>query len=421
MRKTFRRAIFVWVVAALLSLGGAGGDAYELANGGSIYAALRDSMRAARVNNPRVNDVLADPPEIRHSQTAPEGLANFYVAGSAKGNAITIYGGVAVLSGSYWRVHNTSYPDGRTWQSAFRVGAWVDSAMFALKLTRSSIPFRLIVDNHYISLEGFRTQGDSAEDYVIIDFRKAGGRARRHVLLEWQGEAQGFGGILVAPSETVTKEAEPFLRGVFYGDSYMASGGAVLRGDGLPQNMADFMGVADCWPIAIGGTGYLNPGKTWPYIAHVSDLTAMGRPPDFIVVGSAGNDVHYTHSQITEAVMAFHAAVRREGGLRNTPIFFVGAWSNESGPDADHVAADRAVGLAVGRMISEGDGNVFYIPSAADPNGPDIYGTSNETAPNGSGNTDQFGIPGGHLNSRGWRYLAHRLVDKIERAIEKKL
>ncbi len=236
--------------------------------------ALRRRAASARIANPRKSGLATQLPTITvEGTTLPAGQTNGYLLNAAAGQAVLrTYGGSPYLSGSFLgRVKsaviaasggNVGAANGS--QASFSRRVFLaDAIKVSLRLKRSTLPYRFLVDGQYLDLAGTLTTSaspTSTDEYISLDFTNAGGRLLREITVESQGD-NSFWGVYVGPTETVREPMDPdALVSCLLGDSYVYGTGATALGDGFGAVMADWLGIRAHTNSGSGGTGWVNNG-----------------------------------------------------------------------------------------------------------------------------------------------------------------
>jgi lysophospholipase L1-like esterase len=363
----------------------------------------------ARLNNPRVNPVMASPPAITQSSSADGTLTNITLWNDPTASVFNFYGGAPTgVVGNAFATFLCVTVTGVFAPATHRVETVADAIKVQYKLFNpSGKVVRFIVDGQYLSLTP-TTLANTGTTYITLDFTAVGGRATRDIIIE--GAGSSFGGVAVGPTEGLTKPVGTVRRLAIVGGSYAAGGGASIVENGFANILPDLLGIRDIWNSGIGGTGFTANGTTQTtYLQRISDIVAAA--PDIIMCEGSRNDNTATSAQIIAAVTAYVAAVRQQVSPR-VPIVIFGAIPGGGVTLISAQAVETAVASAVATI---GDPRVRFVPCANSPSGPYLTGTGNIGAPTGSGNCDVYISGSDHVHpiDAGHAYLARCLADDM--------
>lgn len=384
----------------------------NLSPGVSSLGRLKTLSTAARYNNPRVNAVMASPPTVTISSSAPA-YTKTYAWNASNANAINYFGGgLGTAAGQ--RAFPSTTISGSLVNGAWRVEAVVDSAKFTFQTydVSTSATYRFIVDGQYVSVSASSAVGHAAANYITLDFTSAGGRKRRVVTLEAQFGNSYFQSIIVGATEGVYKPGGDVIRVLAQGDSITTGAGATIPFNGWNWYAGDLLGVRDNWSNAIGSTGLIAnaSGTQTTALQRISDVVAAA--PDIMIIAEGYNDVgNGTPAQIQAALTAYLSALRAQVSA-SMPIFVLGIWPESTGPSAAVIAAENGLSAAV---TAANDPLIFFIPVATDVNGAWTTGTGTDSATTGTGNADIYmnGSNTPHPNNPGHQFFGERVADRI--------
>jgi hypothetical protein len=320
-----------------------------------------------------------------------------------------------------------------------------DAANICIKIGRGggSLYFRLLIGGSPQTLQyvtkatpdpvaGLTTL--PAAGYIQLTFPNA---AIRTVRFEAELDLY-FDGVWVPTNYSVWRtDPAQLVRCGILGDSYATTvppintgttaGGNVVSTPTVAWNgpvvqAARMLGCNDIRNAGIAGTGFMNPGSTWTFGSHVSDVTSV-QPDVYINTGAFNDNSTYTNAQITAAVSAVLAAQR--AASPNATIIQYGSWAGSTGPSAAVIQSEIAVAAAV---TAANDNNICFIPISNIPTTAGIagsnailYGTGSDIAPNGTGNNDLYlngnQSPPTHPNFAGSNIEARRLITAMRACV----
>jgi hypothetical protein len=272
-------------------------------------------------------------------------------------------------------------------------------------LNTVTTPVHHIVDGAYID-QVVMLCNNGGDEFHTLDFTNVisqsgaltgAGRSRHKVRVEWSP-----GTILcqaaVAPIDKLSyPSAQDNFATCIIGDSWSQGTGtcwppATANNDFVQAYAAQFMhraGLPDINQVAIGGTGYTNPGASSTYISHImTDLAAINawRPIGMIIFQGSTNDENSTASAAQAAAFACFQAVR--GVYPTVPIIVLGCNDLETLTPTASASVESWVSAAVAQQKATGDNNIYWVPMVGDPNGAWFTGSGSDQAPNGTGNND---------------------------------
>lgn len=382
-----------------------------LLDGARPWVKTLESLRtylAANVGGPNAFSLptMSLPPTIR-TQTHPlSGMdANLTVA-HLYSAASTVFryegGGDKPFAGGNFRRFPTetfaatggNLSDGEN-AASWQVRFVADAAKVSFRLLGSTLRYRFIVDGQYVSRTGTLTSVNTGTEYITLDF---GTKAARTIVVEGE-QGTAFGGVYVAPGDTVSRPAASPYRMMVLGDSITVSTGATVFGDGFVPVTAGYLGISDRWLNGPGGTGYVSKGAGSAFFSlpeRISqDMTrfkAFGST-DIIVVAAGINDIGLAGVQA--AANSVFNAIRSVAP--NALVFVVGPWDSgaPSAPSANYLATKAAIQAAV-----SGRGGFWFL----DPQGR-AYSKTDSVHPDTNG----------HLILGQW--LASQIRDAIASAV----
>lgn len=421
----------------------------------SSLAQLKSDLRARRTAavkaNPRSLGVMAAPPTVSVSTTAPSApYAAMSVTGLSSYDGIAKFcGGYPVMNGSFaYTLGATKTVDLATraasstdgYQTSNRIVFYADGDKVVFRISISQLTMmRFIVDGQYVDLTGVTAGVINTNHYVTLDFTAVGGAKPRRVEVELQGGSatsggsigvQQFGPIYKTPLQRiwVPSDEEIGPRLLIAGDSYTYGPVAgqvttTMQGDGFARYLGDLLGLSDTWASGVAGTGWLarSSGGTFPDLLNrVSDITLNA--PDVVLIpmginenilfGNAYNGITISNATIQARVTLTLQTIRV--ALPGVPVIVTGPFKRNSGTEAA-----RAQGIET--AISDGvaalaDGRIKFVPTIA----TNFFdGTGHSGATNGSGNSDVYlSSDQTHLTIAGHAYAAQRLVQPFLTSIE---
>jgi lysophospholipase L1-like esterase len=385
---------------------------------------LRTQAAAARLANPRNRGVMSAPPMItQDGTTLPSGQTTSYLLNTAAGAAVLkSYGGSVYTSGSViGRVKsavigttggNIGLNDGA--QASYGRKYFVaDASKITLRLKRSGLPYRFLINGQYLDMTGTLTANSnptSIDEFISLDFTLVGGRVTREIAVESQGD-NGLLGVYVGPTETVREApTSDSLTSCLLGDSYVYGSDATALGDGFGAVMADWLGIRAHTNSASGGTGWATTGSPYTFAQRIAngDL-ALGGLPKIIVLMGSYNDIGASVTAITANALAGLNTARALYPDAIIPV--LGVFPGKTGPNSAAIAAENAVLAAVTQFS---DYWTRFIPISTRLTGPLISGTGTIAALTGSGNSDIYTNASGiHPPTSGHVFIGRFCADAI--------
>lgn len=243
--------------------------------------------------------------------------------------------------------------------------------------------------------------------------------------------------IRVLPTATITRQVPgpDNIVALFTGDSYSEGQGATGQLIAFPKVMARALGWTDARQVALGGTGYVNPGgaagstfsipnqiASWPTVN--ADLAANGIMPtvDVVVIAGGYNDTDPTTDPASAAYQTLYGAAllsyrRVRAMCPNARVYVFGSWNGARGSaDARTLNVENCIKAA---YAAWGDGNAAFCPAMTATPQPFFTGTGRVGATNGSGNSDQYiSGDGVHPSDAGQTYLG---IGPMAQAIKRDL
>jgi len=226
---------------------------------------------------------------------------------------------------------------------------------------------------------------------------------RRYEIVWSIGESHIVGIATAAGDTTIADNEDADLSGVFIGDSYLAGSGysPFLPGRSLPEVFGRKIGV-DLWNMAVGGTGWINPG-TGPYYSFGQRIAeALTRNPKIWFFYGSTNDINYSAAAITAAALSALQSIRAGGNM--APIVLIGPNPINTAGTLTIPQVESALQAAV---TAFGDPQTFFMPSNGEL--PLTLGAWNNSA--WTGFTNSANIIGGdntHPAEIGVRNFAER-------------
>lgn len=261
--------------------------------------------------------------------------------------------------------------NGSSWQVRFIA----NSTKVAFRLLGTTLRYRCIVDGRYVVKAGTLTSVNTGTEYIILDF---GLKATRTIVIEGE-QSTGFDGVYVATGDTVSLAPQSPFRMLALGDSFTASTGAAVFGDGMFPVAAAYLALSDRWLSGVGGTGYVSKGVGSAYYslpervsADVTRFRNFGAP-DIIFVAAGINDIGL--SGIQAAAVSVYDTIRQLAP--RALVFVVGPWDTAapSAPAASYSTTKAAIQTALA-----GRGGFWFL----DPQGQ-AFTKSDGTHPNAAG------------------------------------
>lgn len=344
---------------------------------------------AARLNNPRVNPVMASPPAISSSashnaaltlQITPTTAASGTTPG---GTSVNSYGGVQTSDGVGCFKYPVNTVNGTFSQAIWRVETIADAVKVEYKIIdiSSTGVVNFIVNGQYVSYT-ITTPGISGIAYVTLDFTNAGGRQPRDIIMEAYNS--DYCGVAIGPTETISKPQGTVLKAFIAGDSMSSNGGATPIFTVWPQQFCDMLGIRDCRNGSVGGRGIITTLFGANCAQTVSDIVAAA--PDIIILACGRDDVGaVTAPQEQAAALAWFQAVRAQASLATKPIIVMQTYGLLSLASTQPI--ETAIDAAVTQMA---DPLIFALPDVNNAAGPMITGTGCIGTTTGAGNSDIY-------------------------------
>lgn len=220
--------------------------------------------------------------------------------------------------------------------------------------------FRVMVDGQYVSRSMTVPAVNSATQYFNIDWTAVSTTPR---LRRYDIEFSGVGGnsmigLNLLPADIVqpVPVADRYRIAVF-GDSITEGTGATVVGGNYAFQAGYLLGGLDMdiCPMAIGGTGYSNPGSNWKFSAHLDDL--LRQPVDEVwFVGGVNDTSAFTSTLQADALATFQGARSR---LPDTPIIVWGCFVQAAATLASNNLRETTIKAAFDQWA---DPNSLHIP-----------------------------------------------------------
>lgn len=261
--------------------------------------------------------------------------------------------------------------------------------------------------------------GSAAVDWTFITFPDS---QVREVCIR---TTAGLGPINIAPTYDIWKPNSRLGQSMYcIGDSFSAptvfndaGNAAAMQEEGLSSGLEDWLGIAENYIDAVGGTGWTirtngNQGPNnnyqdrWPQVLRAN-------PDIMFVPNGAANDCYNSVAPAT--IAAAIATCFRQLRAQNAKTKFI--WSDGFTPPFGAFATNGARYTALRNILIPmlQDVGVYYIDTVSTPW---LYGTGYLTAKNASGNSDNYvGSDATHLSGLGYRYLKIRLAHKLRRIL----
>lgn len=378
------------------------------------------AAQRATVGNVRLWGVSGAPPTVTDDgASAPAGQTNAYLVSANPGlfrmtgefnTAQTVIktARIAATGG------NTGVGDGG-YCSASRVYFAPESAKVTLRLAGSARAYRVIVDGQYVDATGLVPGASSGGRYFSYTF---GARARHEFMVETQLN-QAFVGVYVSPTDKVHRAADPVLRTVALGDSWMVGTAATHLADALDLFCADCLGWDHHMQSGAASTGFVNNnGGGYNFLDRVNngDL-ALGGTPDIILMRASLNDKNQSGAAVTANCLAAFRSARAQ--FPNALLIQMGAYpvAGANGGTLSSTANEAAVKAA---FDAAADPFAVFVPIINAVGGAPISGTGNPSAPTGAGNADFLMAPGdpSHLSTYGAAQLGPWQAAAIVTAVQ---
>lgn len=249
-----------------------------------------------------------------------------------------------------------------------------------------------------------------ANKFLVLKFSTARPRS-----IEIRTSAS-LGSIYCVKPYTCTRAARPAgpLVGVI-GDSYAMpsiydSTAAVYAQIGAYQQIGPHVGVEEVLIDGIGGSGYGVAGLGTSYQDRLAAMCA--RKPDVLWIhGGGANDLNQgrTVGQVVGDAVALFTRARDLLPSMSKLVFMEGFAPPVFTPatfNPNYAAVSAQLRTALAGV------GVYYVDVAT--TAPWITGTGNQASPTGAGNSDVYiGSDGVHPTVAGYRYLAHRIGERM--------
>lgn len=303
----------------------------------------------------------------------------------------------------------TKAPTSTAWEFMF------DGQVFELYTFGSTIKFRVLVNDQYISKAGhsFGTTSNTTACYAAFDL---GSRAVRKITVESE-QNWVFKGVNLPDftADVWAPTADDTIRAAVVGDSYTLGSQATLRPDNWANRLGKLIGIDDIWNMGLSGTGYIAAtASASKFLDRLPDLVACA--PDVVIVHGGYNDASQTPSAVQVAVTAYLQAVR--AALPEALIFVLGCNAGCTGPSTAHVATEVAIAAAVTAI---NDPYTFFVPVSPTANSAAswLYGTGKVGATASNGNADLYVGPDGvHPSDAGYAYYGARAAQGLRKALQ---
>lgn len=365
---------------------------------------------ASRKNNSRIRGVMANPPIVTISATAP--IAPYSALSIT---SLSSWDGKAKFTGG-WLAYNSGFvhapcmtktigaatggTSANAYVSSFRMDFWTDAPVYTFRVNYANdyTPFRILIDGQYVSLTGHVVPAAGTIYYVTVDFTSAGGRLSRRTQLEFSGGPRTANGSNCVPQVGTMyltdadsiwapsrMELGPLIG--FFGDSYTygptfgQTATATALMDSWARQLCDLLGWDQAWCSGLAGTGLLaRAGGGFPNLLdRITDITSYLF--DGLVIPMGTNDALYngavvgsiTISPVTvqQRVVDIVSAIRVQN--TNVPIVFIGPFRPTS-KLAEVAAVDVAINAAVNSL---NDRKIKYISSAGIQTGTSLLNGNN--------------------------------------------
>lgn len=307
--------------------------------------------------------------------------------------------------------------DRQAWGWDVTIATDADRVQFAtVALTNPFYGFRVVVDGRPVQNDPTPWPVNGANQ-LVLDF--AGVRRPRTIQLQVGGQVT-LHGVAVGPGAGVWSPPPPAggIIALSTGDSYSEGQGASAIINAWPKQLGRLMGWSDVRQVAVGGTGYLNPGNGRSTIRDqiarwlaVNDDITPGMV-DVVTVAAGYNDHSYGLPALRAEVLADLTAIRAL--LPRAWIVVFGDNTGARGPDAATLAVEAAIAAA---HAAWGDANSLWVPISTAPS-PWFFGTGRIGAATGNGNADTtISTDGVHPSDAGHRLFARRAAEAIRAAL----
>ena len=333
---------------------------------------FRHAAARARLSNPRTAGLHAPAPAITDHGAVNPRPTNGFLCNAADRGIWHVIGGLHGFNANAAALRAGWVDGGRTFASELNTYArWeavADSRYFTARLAPSPVPYRFIVDDRYVSLDGtvLAVTGGGTSQYLTLDF---GTRAIRRIVVE-AAQASGFLGAYVEDDEAMwAVDTREIVHAVFLGDSYVQGAGPAQRGDGVAVQMGDRMGLA-IHASGSGGTGGNHANAAayrFDQRIAAGDLGMSYHAPEAIFLMASVNDRNRDSAVVQANALAGLVEARRQ--YPEVPIVVFGCIPAPAGPltgSPSITSTEQAVAAAVAAFA---DPLCRFVPIAADPLG----------------------------------------------------
>ena len=335
------------------------------------------------------------------------------VAQPAQGTGVTIQNEVvSVASGNLGNGANSTY-------SRFTSGHNGTKYEFQIYAFAAGVKAAVKVNGIYLDSQFISTT--NGYWYITLDFTGVGLGSR---IIEIEtSQVYGVGQIATEPT------------GTFYYPSLEQDWGVVALGDSQTQSVGDTnnttwqnylvllakqLGWPDIMPSGIGGTGFVATdggtqanymGRALAELARYSSWRNVGA----ILLQCSSNDIGA--SQLQTNISATITMIRAQYNYSLVPIYVIGCITGGATSVANGLAVEAAAQAAITQLQAQNVPGLYFIPVAGT-----IYGTGNESAPNGSGPADVLiGPDGFHLTAAGHDFHSRIVTMGIRQSLANSL
>jgi len=387
---------------------------------------FRRAAAIAKGLNSIERPVMTSPPVITTAITDLDATLTktvYFTVSAANAACYRYRGGTPFVSGIYYKFPVVTLPatvgniDATHSAVGWAVEFMTDAPKVQVFAANSTSPQGLMFEVDGVAVAAVptafpQTNGGS---YMLLDFTASGGATTRRIRVEGD-QASGMRGVHVGPTYTVwtPADADP-LTVASVGDSVSAQTGVTQPNGGWNISLGKLLGWADVRQVALGGTGWVNPGGFVSPFAHAARVAdAVATAPDLLMLTGSTNDSASTPAVITAAVLAGLQAYR--AALPLTPIVLGGVWPGASGPSAATLANEIAVQAA---FTAWGDSNSWFVPISTDSAGSWVTGTGHIGALAGTGNADRYigAADTVHPGQAGHTYYARRWATALRKSV----
>ena len=365
----------------------------------------------SRYSNAQLLPVMTSPPTISQSTTLPAALTNKYLWNGSRGGALSIQGGVIEPFVGETCCIKANTTSGARYDSYGRVEFMTDAPVMSFGLwdPGPAATYRWIVDGRFVSKSVYKNVGayggGGETRWVTLDFTSVGGRAMRHVVMEFN---VGFASVNVAPTATVSKVAEKPMKVGVVGDSFMTAGGDTAY-EAIQAYLGDILNIQNIIGLGVATTGYLGATGQLTFEQRIMDIQYVN--PDVLFVTGGYNDNGFPAASVNAAVKSYIRAIRAVYPVM--PIVAFGNFGGNRSAQATWIAANNAIDAAYAELAAS-DACLRYVPCMSDPAGGWMTGTGNTSHLTADGNSDVYiDVDDTHPNPAGKLYLAQRMADAI--------